>query len=67
MSKVSGISGSQPVDYNGRSNKASQADGGSFASYMEESIDLDDIFERHPEIQCAVEPAQGNRKGGIRF
>ncbi|NLY47891.1 MAG: lytic transglycosylase domain-containing protein [Clostridiales bacterium] len=46
MSKVSGISGSQPVDYNGRSNKASQADGGSFASYMEESIDLDDIFER---------------------
>ncbi len=45
MSRINGVSGNQPADYNVRS-KVNQTGTDSFESYMEEKLSLDDIFER---------------------
>ena len=47
MSRINGVSGNQPADYNVRS-KVNQTGTDSFESYMEEKLSLDDIFERLP-------------------
>lgn len=46
MSKVSGISNLQSTEYDIRKSKVNQIGSNNFASYMEESTSLDDIFER---------------------
>lgn len=46
MSRVSGISKLQSTEYDIRSRKVNQTGSEEFASYMEESTSLDDIFER---------------------
>lgn len=45
MSKIGGISNIQSTDYDIRDNKVNQT-GSNFASYMDKSTSLDDIFER---------------------
>lgn len=45
MSKIGGISNIQSTDYDIRNSKVNQT-GSYFASYLEESTNLDDIFER---------------------
>lgn len=46
MSKINGISGLQSTEYNNRYGKVNQTGSESFASYMEETTNLDEIFER---------------------
>jgi hypothetical protein len=46
MSKINGISNTQPIDYNAKNNTINKMGSESFASYLEESINLDEIFER---------------------
>ncbi len=46
MSKVGGVSSLQSTEYDIRSNKVNQTGSDNFASYLEESTSLDDIFER---------------------
>jgi membrane-bound lytic murein transglycosylase MltF len=46
MSKVGGISNIQPTDYDVRKSKVNKMSSDNFASYLEESTSLDDIFER---------------------
>ncbi|NLO08889.1 MAG: lytic transglycosylase domain-containing protein [Clostridiales bacterium] len=46
MSKIGGISNIQSADYDIRNSKLNQTDKENFASYMEKSTSLDDIFER---------------------
>lgn len=46
MSNISGISNLQSTEYDIRNGKVNQTGSENFASYMEESTSLDDIFER---------------------